>query len=586
MRLHLWQRLFLAFALLSGLALAGFVAWQQQSFRRGFLNYLDDVALQRLSPAATRLGAAYVEHGGWDWLRDDPGRFGEYIEGRDERPYREDPRRDAAGDASPEPARGPADDSPPAPPLASPRPPDAGFPPQDRPPPRNDASAGAANRAPPPEARDPDRPPPPGAPPRNRDRPPPFGNGDRPPPPRPGEPPDFVDRRRAEPPRGERPWDAPRDPAAPPPPPPRPHGPPDLMPRLLLVGLAEERVAGNPRVPPGAAALPILAQGQRVGTLRLAPMPQLSGATDLAFAASQRNSALIAAAAILLGALLLAFTLARWLLAPVRALAAGTRALAAGDFARRIASTRQDELGALSRDFDHLAATLEQHRDARRQWGADIAHELRTPLSILRGEIQALQDGLRQPTPQALDSLQAECARLGGLIDDLYQLALADAGALEYRFETLDFSALVQESVELQRAASSDDGLALEADIAPGVRVRGDARRLAQLIDNLLANARRYTQAPGRIRVTLRRAERHACLRVDDTPPGVPPAALPQLFDRLFRVDSARTRAAGGAGLGLAICRAIAAAHDGRIGADASPLGGLRVTFELPLEIA
>jgi two-component system sensor histidine kinase BaeS len=353
------------------------------------------------------------------------------------------------------------------------------------------------------------------------------------------------------------------------------------MPRVLLLDAAGEPVAGNPRVPAAAASLPILLDGKGIGMLRLAPTPQLSGATDLAFARSQLRSALIAGIAVLLGALLLAFALARWLLAPVRALTAGTHALAAGDYSRRIATTRHDELGALARDFDHLAATLEQARDARRQWGADIAHELRTPLAILRGEIQALQDGVRAVTPQALESLNTECERLGHLVEDLYLLALADAGALDYRFEKLDLAGLVRESLDLQRPACADAGLELEAIVSGATNVRGDPRRLAQLLDNLLSNARRYTDAPGRIRVTVHRSGQQVRLVVEDTAPGVPATALPHLFERLYRVDASRTRASGGAGLGLAICRAIVDAHDGRIDARPSALGGLSVIVDL-----
>jgi two-component system, OmpR family, sensor histidine kinase BaeS len=494
MRLHLWQRLFLAFAVLSGLALLGFVAWQQQGFRKGFLSYLDDVALQRLAPAGERLAAAYAEHGSWDFLRNDPPRFGELVE----------PEFDRARQF------GPGDPRDPPPP------------PDDRgpPPPRDDG-----REPPPPSEGDPHQPPP----------------------------------RRAPPPRGR----------------------PDLMPRLLLLDAAGARVAGNPRVPPGAASLPIVLDGKDIGSLRLMPIPQLSGKTDLAFAKSQLEMALVAGVAVLLGALVLAFALARWLLAPVRALTAGTRALAAGDYSRRIATTRQDELGALARDFDHLAATLEQARDARRQWGADIAHELRTPLAILRGEIQALQDGVRAVTPQALDSLNTECERLGHLVEDLYLLALADAGALDYRFETLDLADLAREAVDLQQRACADAGLELEAIVSGATTVRGDARRLAQLLDNLLSNARRYTDTPGRIRVTVHRSGTQVRLVVEDTAPGVPSTALPHLFERLYRVDASRSRRSGGAGLGLAICRAIVDAHGGRIEARPSALGGLSVVVDL-----
>jgi two-component system sensor histidine kinase BaeS len=353
---------------------------------------------------------------------------------------------------------------------------------------------------------------------------------------------------------------------------------------VQLVDRAGLRIAGNPHIGADAAEVPVMLDGRVIGTLRLAPLPALIGTLDRDFAATQWHDALGVGVLVLLGALAFAFTLARWLLGPVRALAAATRALAAGDYRQRVTVARGDELGALARDFNHLAETLEQNRDARRQWGADIAHELRTPLAILRGEIDALRDGVRPLGAAALVSLQAECQRLSTLVEDLYQLSLADAGALEYRFEAVDLRDLVRESVALQRAAFADAGLALDADCPAVPPVHGDARRLDQLLDNLLANARRYTDAPGRVQVRLAAQEDGVVLSVDDTAPGVPPAHLPHLFERLYRVDASRNRAAGGAGLGLAICRAIVAAHGGTIQAQPSALGGLSVRVTLPLQ--
>ena len=494
MRLRLWHRLFIAFAALSVLALAAFAFWQQQGFRRGFLGYLDEVALERLQPASVRLGTAYAENGNWDFLRDRNDRFIDLV----------DERRARARGANPGP------DEPPPPP------------PDERPPPPGDMA--------PPDV---------DAPPDSRDERPPPGA-----------------RRMLR------------------------HGPPDLMPRLVLVDASGARVVGRPDVPADAPTLAIESNGVHVGALRIAPLPQPSDAVDVAFAREQLRSASIAAAVVLALALVVAFAFARTLLRPVNALAAGTRSLAAGEYAHRIDVERDDELGRLAIDFNHLAATLEQHRDARRRWGADIAHELRTPLSVLRGEIQALQDGVRTPTPAALDSLNAECERLGALIEDLYELSLADAGALEYRFERVDLAGIVDDIADVQRSACADAGLALDVATDAVVPLRGDARRLAQLVANLLANARRYTDAPGRIRVEVRASRGGAVLVVEDSAPGVPADALPRLFDRLYRVESSRSRAAGGAGLGLAICRAIVEAHGGRIDASASPLGGLRVVVD------
>lgn len=362
----------------------------------------------------------------------------------------------------------------------------------------------------------------------------------------------------------------------PPPGGPRPH-------HVTLLDANGERVVGDPRFDANAHLLTITLDGKEIGSLRVQRLPRISGLQDLAFAQAQARSALVALLVLLVGAFAAAFALARWLLAPVRALAEGTHALAAGDFARRIDASRKDELGALAADFNRLAATLENHREARRRWGADIAHELRTPLSVLRGEVQALQDGIRFPSPRAFASLDAECGRLSALIDDLYQLALADAGALEYRFVPLDFGELVRHVAESQSSLCKQDDLRLEIAIEAVPEISGDPHRLSQLVENLLANARRYTDAPGLLRVSLAAHPGAAALVVEDSAPGVGDEHLPRLFDRLYRVESSRRRAAGGAGLGLAICRAIVEAHGGRIIAGHSSLGGLRVEVRLPL---
>ncbi|MFC4821710.1 ATP-binding protein [Dokdonella ginsengisoli] len=382
--------------------------------------------------------------------------------------------------------------------------------------------------------------------------------------------------------------DAPPEPRPPPfgdgrPPPRGPRPPPDAPHHVALVDADGRPVAGDPRVDANAHVLPIEVDGRTVGYLRVQPLPRISGAQDLAFAQDQARGALLAVLVVLVGAFAAAFLLARWLLAPVRALTDGTHALAAGDFARRVDASRGDELGALAADFNRLAASLEQHREARRRWGADIAHELRTPLSILRGEVQALQDGIREPGERAFASLDAECARLGALVDDLYQLALADAGALEYHFAPTDLGALLHEVAEPQRASCADEGLRLELSIEPVPPLSGDARRLAQLVDNLLANARRYTDAPGTVRLALTQEAGGVLLAIEDSAPGVAPEHLPRLFERLYRVEASRRRADGGAGLGLAICRAIVEAHGGGIAAGPSALGGLRVEVRLPL---
>jgi two-component system sensor histidine kinase BaeS len=292
---------------------------------------------------------------------------------------------------------------------------------------------------------------------------------------------------------------------------------------------------------------------------------------------------------------LVAFPLSKRLTRPVRELQRTTRRLAAGDYDARVAATGNDELGRLGRDLNALAAALAQTEQARRQWVADVSHELRTPLALLRADIEAMQDGVRPLDPRALGSLHADVLRLGRLIDDLYELSMTDLGALSYRKAPVDVAELLRGELDAFRGAFADADLSLHletpgtADDETGTRddhwtIHGDAQRLSQLFRNLLRNTLAYTDRGGELRVTLSRRGERLTLRFDDSPPGVPDGDLPRLFERLYRVDGSRSRATGGAGLGLAIARNIVEAHGGCITAAPSPLGGLRVLVELPTD--
>jgi two-component system sensor histidine kinase BaeS len=228
--------------------------------------------------------------------------------------------------------------------------------------------------------------------------------------------------------------------------------------------------------------------------------------------------------------------------------------------------------------------TLEKNEQARRQWVADISHELRTPLAVLRGEIEALQDGVRQPTPAAVASLHAEVLRIGRLVDDLYQLALSDIGALNYRKDRVSLTGVLEDALEAFRPEFERKGIVLQYAPPPReILLFADPERLHQLFANLLENSLRYTDEEGRLEVALGQERGMAILTLRDSAPGVSAADLERLFDRLYRVEGSRSRASGGAGLGLSICRNIVEAHGGDIAAVSSPLGGVAVTVKLPL---
>jgi two-component system, OmpR family, sensor histidine kinase BaeS len=258
--------------------------------------------------------------------------------------------------------------------------------------------------------------------------------------------------------------------------------------------------------------------------------------------------------------------------------------LAAGRFAVRVPVTSRDELGQLASDFNSLAVSLENNEQNRRLWVADISHELRTPLAILRGETEALQDGIRLPTPETINSLHGEVLHLSRLVDDLYQLSLSDVGALTYRKTNIDLVEVLLEVMVLYYPKFIDKGIVVTADIPAGeaAMVFGDKERLHQLFSNVLDNALKYTDAGGNAQMVMHQDESRIVVLLKDSAPGVSTVESERLFDRLYRVESSRNRLSGGAGLGLAICRTIVEAHGGSIAAQPSPLGGVMIHIELP----
>lgn len=327
--------------------------------------------------------------------------------------------------------------------------------------------------------------------------------------------------------------------------------------------------------------------GQTVGWLVTPRPPEMivSDAVDQRFQERQLMATWTIMGLSVLLATLVSLLLARMLLAPVRRITQATHRLAGGDYGVRVLSSSSDELGRLAGDFNRLAYSLERNEQLRRAMMADISHELRTPLAVLRGEIEALQDGLREPSAQTLASLQHEVLLLSKLIDDLYELSLADAGALNYRMEPVDPAALAADAVSLYRERLARRDIAVELVAQPGLSMQGDAQRLTQLLGNILENSLRYTDGPGRVRVIVEALDGGVRLIVEDSPPGVPQAMLSRVFERLFRVEASRSREYGGAGLGLAICQRIVQAHAGTIVAEDSELGGLRMVVVFPAHL-
>jgi two-component system sensor histidine kinase BaeS len=352
--------------------------------------------------------------------------------------------------------------------------------------------------------------------------------------------------------------------------------------RLQLFDANRNLLVGRPELARDAILKPIERDGRVVGYLGYLPRPERVAAIEGALAGQQHLQFAALALGMLVAALAVGAGLAHWLARRTRAVARGTAALIQGNYDVRLAASGHDEIAQLARDFNELAATLAANRRARRQWIADIAHELRTPLAVLRGEIEALQDGVRPLGPASLASLAQEVAQLARLVEDLRLLSLSDLGALDHYREPLDLAEAIEDVVAAQRRALDERRIAVELALERGMRILGDAARLGQVFGNLLQNTLRYTDSPGRLAIALRRAGGRVVVDWQDSSPGVPEEDLPRLTDRLFRVERSRHRAGGGSGLGLAIARAIVEAHDGELRARASPLGGLAWELSFP----
>ena len=355
-----------------------------------------------------------------------------------------------------------------------------------------------------------------------------------------------------------------------------------LRERLFLLDAERQPLAGAVIDEPRPIALEALElDGTVIGWIGFEPMGNALPPEAAGFLRGQLRITALALGAGLLVAAMLALWLARTVSRPVQRLGRTVTRLSEGDYAARAGRQGRDEIGVLGARVDRLAATLEQNRSARRRWIADIAHELRTPVAVLKGELEALADGVRQADEAMLASLAEEVNHLAALIDDLQALALADAGALNVVKEPLDLASLAGQVAESFRHRLVERGIRLELALEPGVSATADPQRLRQLLHNLLENSVRYVADDGRVRLTLSGGE-GIVLTLEDSGPGVDDAQLPQLFERFFRVEGSRSRATGGAGLGLAICRNIVEAHGGAITAAHSDLGGLAIRVDLP----
>ena len=367
---------------------------------------------------------------------------------------------------------------------------------------------------------------------------------------------------------------------------PPPRGREDFRERVAIYNLNGQALWGQ-SLPPDLGPVverPLVIQGDTVGMVRMLKLPPVPNAIETNFLTSQYQSMLGVSALLLLAALLGARWVSGHWVRPLIEIQTATQQIALGALETRLHTTRTDELGDAARNINRMAEGLQQLEASRRQWIANMSHELRTPLTVLRGEMEALIDGVIPNNPQALLSLREEVLKLNALVDDLHLLAMADLNALPCYFEELDAVFLLNHILHRFTLQAQQRGLSLALDtgVLQTLTVHWDAKRIEQLLGNLLENSLRYTQSPGLLGLSLVDDGEHVLIRLEDSAPGLSPEDLSRVFEPLFRADASRSRHAGGSGLGLAICAQIVKAHHGQISASPSKLGGVKMTVRLP----
>lgn len=310
------------------------------------------------------------------------------------------------------------------------------------------------------------------------------------------------------------------------------------------------------------------------------PVPEMDFIERVAWATAV--SAGIAA----LIALFLGSFLARTLTRPVRELTVATQAMAEGNLAQQVQVRSHDEIGRLAASFNRMTSDLSRVSQARKQMTADLAHDLRTPLSILRGYTEGLKDGRIQGSPALYSVMHSEVEHLRHLVEDLRVLSLADAGELSLNRRSIDPVALIERAGLAYVVQAEEQGLVLQIETSPELpSVFVDTDRMAQVLNNLLANALRYT-SQGAITLTAQMTESGVQFQVRDTGSGIASEDLPHIFDRFYRADKARQRDdSGTSGLGLAIAKAIVEAHGGNIAVQSALGQGTAFTITLPLRV-
>ncbi len=334
-----------------------------------------------------------------------------------------------------------------------------------------------------------------------------------------------------------------------------------------------------------ASGTPITVSGERVGTVCVYGPPRPRNPAEDRYLA-RTDLALGAAAVGAVGvALVLGLFLARLITRPVRDMTRAAQAIAAGDLRQQVPVRSRDELGLLAKQFNAMSAGLARSHELRRRMTADIAHDLRTPLTVIAGYLEALRDETLPPTPERFATMHDETQVLLRLVEDLHTLSLADAGELPLRRQPAAPERLLERVATSYEHTATQLEVTLTARAEPGLpELQIDIEQTVRALGNLVSNALRHTPPGGTVTLSATRAAGGVAFAVADTGQGIPAEHLPNVFERFYRADESRQQATGGSGLGLAIVRSIVEAHGGRVTVESSVGKGSVFTILLPTD--
>jgi two-component system, OmpR family, sensor histidine kinase BaeS len=331
------------------------------------------------------------------------------------------------------------------------------------------------------------------------------------------------------------------------------------------------------------SGIAVKVDGKTVGTLIVRQPTIRVNPAETAFLDRIKQIYILSGLAVTALALLLGFLFSRTLTRPVRELTAATRAMAKGELKQEVPVRSHDELGQLADSFNRMNAEVARSTELRRQMTADIAHELRTPISVILGHAEAVHDGVLAPSGETFEIIREEAERLEKLIEDLRTLSRADAGELPIELQPVDPAGLLEKVRSIHKQHAARRKVRIKLDLETGLpHILADPGRIIQVVSNLVDNALRYTPDGSQVTLHAHSDADQVELRVQDSGPGIPAAELDKVFERFYRSDPSRQRDEGGSGLGLAIAKSIVEKHNGRIWAESPEGQGATIVVRLP----